>query len=66
MSQFEYIDYYDFDALEKMQDKRARTRIKLYMRVKKGDPKAKDTMRKHNKETDEIKKRALAVGYYWY
>lgn len=66
MSYSDYIDYYDFDGLEKLQEKRARTWIKLYMKIKKGDPKAKEAMRKHEEETDEIKRRARAVGYYWY
>ena len=35
-------------------------------KMKKGDPKAKEAMRKHEEETDEIKKRARSVGYFWY
>lgn len=59
------IDFYDYDKLEKLEERRARKWIKLYVKAKKGEEKALEDLKKHEKENAEIKEKARAAGYYW-
>jgi hypothetical protein len=61
----EDIDFYDWDALEKLQEKRAKKEIKLWARLAKGDEKAKKALIKHEEQTEILKARAEATGYPW-
>ena len=59
------IDFYDYDELEKLEERRSMRWLKLYTKARKGDKKAIEDIRKHEKEDLEIKRRARAAGYYW-
>ena len=59
------IDFYDWNALEKLQEKRRRNLYKIYAKILKGDPKAKVSLRKYREEEAILKKRADVTGYYW-
>ena len=59
------IDFYDWDALEKLRDQRRRKFMKLIVKANKGDEKAKKAIRKYEAEEDILKEKATATGYYW-
>jgi len=59
------IDFYDWDELERIQDKRSKKEFKLMMKSMKGDKKAEVALSKHRKESAIFKERAEATGYYW-
>ena len=65
ITSLDLIDFYDFDELEKLQEKRAKKWLKLFLKAKRGDKKAIEAIRKHETEDLEIKKRANSTGYYW-
>lgn len=59
------IDFYDWNELDKLQEKRAKKYIQLCMQIETGNFKAKATLKKHIAETRILKARAKATGYYW-
>lgn len=59
------IDFYDWDELERLQEKRAKKYIKLYSKAKSGDQKAKEALRKHESEEKILKTKATITGYHW-
>ncbi|OGN64046.1 MAG: hypothetical protein A3E80_03365 [Chlamydiae bacterium RIFCSPHIGHO2_12_FULL_49_9] len=67
------IDLYDFEILEKYQEEIGKKFFKLWIRFKnakeKGDEKAlvkiSEAIRKHREQTDIIKGKARAIGFYW-
>lgn len=59
------IDFYDWDGLERLQEKRAKKYIKLYSKAKSGDQKAKEALRKHESEEKILKTKATITGYHW-
>ena len=61
----EGIDFYDWDALDKLQKKRAKKQIKLWLKAVNGDEKANKALAKHEKETEILKERAVETGYPW-
>lgn len=61
----DYIDFYDWDALEKLQDKRAKKQMKLWLKAMKGDEKAKKALIKHEEQDAILKERAEETGYPW-
>ena len=60
----ELIDFYDQGKLEELQESRSMKWLKLYAKAMKGNKKAMEDIRKHEKEEHEIKRRARATGYY--
>lgn len=64
-SYLDLIDFYDFDALEKLQETRARKWLRLQLRMRRGDQKAKKELQKLTAEDEEIKTRARKAGFYW-
>lgn len=61
----EDIDFYDWDGLEKLQEKRASKEIKLWVKAGKGDEEAKKALIKHREQTEILKERAEETGYPW-
>ncbi len=59
------IDFYDWDELERLQEKRAKKYIKLYSKAKSGDQRAKEDLRKHESEEKILKIKATITGYHW-
>jgi len=59
------VDFYDWDELERLQEKRAKKFIKLYSKAKEGDQKAKEALRKHESEEKILKTKATITGYHW-
>ncbi|CDZ80198.1 hypothetical protein BN1013_00704 [Candidatus Rubidus massiliensis] len=44
---------------------RAKKFLKLWMKAKEGDQKAKEDLKKHDAEEREFKRRANETGYFW-
>lgn len=61
----DYLDFYDHSMLEKLQEKRARKWIKLFLKAKKGDPKAIEAIKKHEAEDRVLRESASETGFYW-
>lgn len=69
----EYVDWYDYSAVEKFNEKRSKQWIRLFqMRrdaLEKGDEKAlekgRETIRKHEKQDKIYKEKAKESGYWW-
>jgi len=59
------IDFYDHEKLEKLHEKRARKWLKLFLKTKRGDPKATEDIKKHEAEDRVFRARACEAGYYW-
>jgi len=59
------IDFYDWDELERIQDKRNKRELELMVKSMKGDKKAKTDLAKHRRESAILKEKAEATGYYW-
>lgn len=73
-SKYDYFDWYDYDKVEKLQEKRARQWLKIYGKImdteEKGDSialaKAQEALRVHEQQDSILKKKAAAAGYYWF
>lgn len=61
----ERIDFYDHDKLKKLHERRAMKWLRLFLKAKKGDPKAKEDIKKHEAEDRLLRARANETGYYW-
>jgi hypothetical protein len=61
----ERIDFYDHEKLDKLHESRARKWLKLFLKAKRGDPKATEAIKKHEAEDRELKRRSNESGYYW-
>lgn len=59
------IDFYDWDELERLQERRAKKYIKLCSKAKSGDQKDKEALRKHEAEEKILKIKATITGYHW-
>lgn len=59
------IDFYDYDALEILQEERARMWLQLMALSESGDKQAKKALTEHNRDERIIKRRANAAGYHW-
>lgn len=66
-------DYYDYDAMEKLQNKRDLKYIKLMQKLKKahhdkdekGVEKTTNALLKHRKQDKILKEKCRQSGYYW-
>ena len=65
MDDSDTIDFCDFDALEKLQEERARRQLVLTVKARNGDEKAKKSLSLFLKSEAIIKARARAMGFYW-
>lgn len=59
------VDFDDENVMDKLSETRSKQWIILYARASKGDQKALEALREHEKLDRELKKRARASGYYW-
>ncbi len=59
------IDFYDWDELERIQNKRSKKELKLMLKALKGDEKVRKTLAKHQGENEILKEKAEATGYFW-
>jgi hypothetical protein len=59
------IDFYDWDELDKLQEKSATRFFTLLSKAKDGDKKAKEALRKHKAEEKILKTKATITGYHW-
>lgn len=72
-SKYEYFDWYDYDKVEKLNKKRSKEWLKLYVKLreakKNGDEKAfnkaQEAFRKHEAESKICKQKAEEAGYCW-
>jgi hypothetical protein len=62
---YDAIDFYDWEKLDKIQETRAKKFLKLWVKAKHGDQKAKEHLRKHQADELEFKRRANETGYFW-
>lgn len=71
---YDYFDWYDYNAVEKLRGERAKTYIALVRKwhnaKEKNDEEAKKkafkAMSKHKAEDEILKKKAENAGSYWY
>lgn len=69
----EYFDWYDYEEIEKLNEKHSRQWIKLYKKIKdasekggeKAMAKAREVFRKHEEKGRKYKQKATAAGYCW-
>lgn len=59
------IDFYNWDELDKLKEKRAKKFFKIWRKFKKGNDKAKAALKKHMLEDVILKKKATITGYCW-
>ncbi len=59
------VDFYDWDQLDKLQDRRAKKEMKLLLKAVKGDQKSRKALIRHAEEGAILKERAKNTGYYW-
>lgn len=59
------IDFYDWEKLDRLQEKRAKKLLSLLSKAKDGDQKAKEALRKHKAEEKILKTKATITGYHW-
>ncbi|OJU79644.1 MAG: hypothetical protein BGO10_02105 [Chlamydia sp. 32-24] len=62
---YDALDFYDWEKLDKLQERRAKKFLKLWVKAKEGDQKAKEDLKKHEVEERELKRRANETGYFW-
>ena len=63
--ELKYFDFYDWDALEKLQTTRNKKLMKLWMKARTGDEKARKALQKHEEVDRYIKENASKSGFYW-
>jgi len=61
----ERINFYNRDKVDKLHKSRAMKWLKLFLKAKRGDPKAIESIKKHEAEDRLLKARAMEAGYYW-
>jgi len=59
------IDFYNWNELEKLHERRAKKWLKLLQKIEKGDPRANEAMKKHEEEDRILRERARRTGFYW-
>ena len=67
-------DFYDYDKVEKLQEKRSRKLMRIYKKIldarEKGDTKAiekaREALMKHEEQDQIFKEKSQQSGYYWY
>lgn len=59
------IDFYDWEELDRLQEKREKKFLSLLSKAKDGYQKAKEALHKHNSEEKILKTRATITGYHW-
>lgn len=59
------IEFYDWEKLDRLQEKMAKKLLSLLSRVKDGDQKAKEALRKHKAEEKILKTKVTITGYHW-
>ena len=60
------IDFYDWDELDKIRERRDKKEVKLMGKAFKGDKKAMQELQKHRKQNEALKENSRKTGYYWY
>jgi len=60
------IDFYDWDELDKIKERRDKKEVKLMGKAFKGDKKAMQELQKHRKQNEVLKEKSRKTGYYWY
>ena len=60
------IDFYDWDELDKIKERRDKKEVKLMGKAFKGDKKAMQELQKHRKQNEALKEKSRKTGYYWY
>lgn len=60
------IDFYDWDELDKIRERRDKKEVKLMGKAFKGDKKAIQELQKHRKQNEIMKEKSRKTGYYWY
>lgn len=60
------IDFYDWDELDKIRERRDKKEVKLMGKAFKGDKKAMQELQKHRKQNEVLKEKSRKTGYYWY
>lgn len=60
------IDFYDWDELDKIRERRDKKEVKLMGKAFKGDKKAMQELQKHRKQNEIMKEKSRKTGYYWY
>ncbi|MEI8366660.1 MAG: hypothetical protein WCF65_09625 [Parachlamydiaceae bacterium] len=71
---YDYFDWYDYDKVEKLNQKRSKEWIKLYSKLreakKNGDEKTftkmRESLKKHETESKILKKKTEEAGHYWF
>jgi len=67
-------DYYDYNAMEKLQKSRSKKYMDLFRKWYKANEKknvkakqkAFEAMQKHQKQDEVLKEKSQQSGYYWY
>jgi len=60
------IDFYDWDELDKIRERRDKKEVNLMGKAFKGDKKAMQELQKHRKQNEVLKEKSRKTGYYWY
>lgn len=60
------IDFYDWDELDKIRERRDKKEVKLMGKAFKGDKKAMQELQKHRQQNEALKEKSRKTGYYWY
>lgn len=60
------IDFYDWDELDKIRERRDKKEVKLMGKAFKGDKKAMQELQNHRKQNEVLKEKSRKTGYYWY
>lgn len=60
------IDFYDWDELDKIRERRDKKEVKLMGKAFKGDKKAIQELQKHRQQNEVLKEKSRKTGYYWY
>ena len=60
------IDFYDWDELDKIRERRDKKEVNLMGKAFKGDKKAMQELQKHRKQNEALKEKSRKTGYYWY
>jgi len=59
------VDYYDYDALERLRELRSKQEFVLMKRVREGDDSARIDLVLHQMEDNELNERATETGFFW-
>lgn len=71
--EYKYFDWYDFNKIEKLNERRSKQLLKLLVKFKnankkkdvKAIAKAQEALKRHEKQDEVFKENARKCGYYW-